>query len=169
MDIGMEFFVIAAEANQTLHDDWPSPRLVHYIYIFRGSCPLREFCHIQNSLYVQVLGSLIFATLLHGIQAVGVSQSLWRGTRNGIIELSQGCHLYSAPTTFGICRHSSLMKDHTNINFMPNGPQQIHSYCMYWYQTEQKQNQTKDTITQNKQKKQIWLLHTPGNRLGLFF
>jgi len=81
-------FVTAAEANQTLHDDWPSHRLVHYIYIFRGSCPLREFCHVQNSLYVQVLGSLIFATLLHGTPAVGVSQTLWRGTRNGITELS---------------------------------------------------------------------------------
>ena len=98
MDIGMEFFVIAAEANQTLHDDWPSPRLVHYIYIFRGSCPLREFCHIQNSLYVQVLGSLIFVTLLHGTPAAGVSQALRRGTRNGITELSQGSgrHLHSA-------------------------------------------------------------------------
>jgi len=30
------------EANQTLRDVWPSPRLVHYIYIFdifEGSCP----------------------------------------------------------------------------------------------------------------------------------
>ena len=27
------------EANQTLHDVWPSPALVHYIYIFGGSCP----------------------------------------------------------------------------------------------------------------------------------
>jgi len=25
------------EANQTLHDVWPSPGLVHYIHIFRGS------------------------------------------------------------------------------------------------------------------------------------
>jgi len=27
------------EANQTLHDVWPSPGLVRYIYIFGGSCP----------------------------------------------------------------------------------------------------------------------------------
>jgi len=37
------------EAKQTLHDVWTSPRLVHYVYIFEGSCPLREFCHVQNS------------------------------------------------------------------------------------------------------------------------
>ena len=33
----------STEANQTLHDVWPSPRLVHYIYIFAGSCPVTEF------------------------------------------------------------------------------------------------------------------------------
>jgi len=27
------------EANQTLHDVWPSPALVHYMYIFGWSCP----------------------------------------------------------------------------------------------------------------------------------
>ena len=35
------------EANQTLHDVWPSPGLLHYIYIFGGSCPLMEFCKIH--------------------------------------------------------------------------------------------------------------------------
>ena len=29
----------STEANQALHDVWPSPGLVHYIYIFGGSCP----------------------------------------------------------------------------------------------------------------------------------
>ena len=42
------------EANQTLHDVWPSPGLVRYVYTFGGSCPLTEFCPMQNSLYVQV-------------------------------------------------------------------------------------------------------------------
>jgi len=32
------------------HDVWPSPALVHYIYIFGGSCPLTEFYKVQNSL-----------------------------------------------------------------------------------------------------------------------
>jgi len=76
------------EASQALHDVWPSPELVHYIYIFGGSCPLMEFCQVKNSLYVQVLRSPILAALLHGTPAPGVSQTLRRGTRNGITELS---------------------------------------------------------------------------------
>jgi len=46
------------EANQTLHDVWPSPGVVHYIYIFGGSCPPTEFCPVQNSL---LCPSLAFA------------------------------------------------------------------------------------------------------------
>jgi len=62
---------------------------------------LTEFCHVQNSLCVQVLHSSILAALLHGTRAVGVSQTLWHRTRNGIIELSllviynRGHHLHS--------------------------------------------------------------------------
>jgi len=44
----------------------PSPGLVHYVYIFGGSCPLTEFCQLQNSLWVQVLCSPILSALLHG-------------------------------------------------------------------------------------------------------
>ena len=66
------------EANQTLHDVWQSPGLVHYIYTFGGSCPVTEFCPVQNSLYVKVLRSLILAALLHGTPAAGVSQTLRR-------------------------------------------------------------------------------------------
>jgi len=84
------------DANQTLHDVWPSPGLVHCIYIFGGSCPLAEFCQVQNLLYVHVLPSPILAVLLHGTPAVGVSQTLRRGTRNGITELS-----HRAPPIFG--------------------------------------------------------------------
>jgi len=80
---------LSPEANQTLHDLWPSPGLVHYIYIFGGFCPLTEFCQVQNSLYVQVLHSRILAALLHSTPAAGLSQTLWCGTRNGITELSQ--------------------------------------------------------------------------------
>jgi len=86
------------EANQTLYDACPSPGLVQNIYSFRGSCNLTEFCPVQNSLYVQVLRSPILTALLHGTRAVSVSQTLRRGTRNGITELSHGRHphLYSA-------------------------------------------------------------------------
>jgi len=78
------------EANQTLHDVWPSPGLVNYIYTFWGSCPLTEFCHVQNSLCVQGLHSPILAP------AVRISQTLRHVTRNGITELSQ-----RAPPIFG--------------------------------------------------------------------
>ena len=65
------------ESNQTLHDVWPSPGLVHYIYTFGGSCPVTEFCQVHNSLCVQVL-RIILAALLHGTRVVGVSQTLRR-------------------------------------------------------------------------------------------
>jgi len=86
------------QANQTLHDVWPSPGLVRYIglYTFGGSGPMTEFCPVQNSLYVQVLRYPILAALLHGTAAAGVSQTLRRGTRNGITKLSQ-----RAPPIFG--------------------------------------------------------------------
>jgi len=60
------------------------------IYTFSGAlAPSAEFCHVQNSLCVQVLHSPILAALLHGTQAVGIR-------RNGITELSQ-----RAPPIFG--------------------------------------------------------------------
>jgi len=34
----------STEANQTLHDVWPSSGLVDYLYIFGGCCPVTEFC-----------------------------------------------------------------------------------------------------------------------------
>jgi len=68
---------------------WPSPALLHCIYIFGGSCPVTEFCQVQNSLCVQVLRSPTLAMLLHSIRAVGVKQTLRHGTRNGITELLQ--------------------------------------------------------------------------------
>ena len=63
------------------------------LYIdFRGLLPLTEFCHVQNSLYVQVMRSPILAALMHGTPAAGVSETLRHGTRNGITELSQSCY-----------------------------------------------------------------------------
>ena len=62
----------STEANQILQDVWPSPGLLHYIYIFVGSCPVTEFCQVQKSLCVQVLRSPILAALLHGTGVVGV-------------------------------------------------------------------------------------------------
>jgi len=46
----------STEANQTLHNVWPLPGLVDYVYIFGGCCSVTEFCQVQNSLCVlQVL------------------------------------------------------------------------------------------------------------------
>jgi len=81
----------STEANQTLHDVWPSPGLVHYVYIFRGSCPITEFCQVQLSLCVQVLRSPILAALLHGTLVVGISQTL-RHLTEGTTYIRQGGH-----------------------------------------------------------------------------
>ena len=47
------------EANQTSHNVWLSPGLVHYIYILQGYCPWRNFsmCKVHSP---------ILAALLHG-------------------------------------------------------------------------------------------------------
>jgi len=67
----------STEANQTLHNVWPTPGLVHYLYIFGGCCPVMEFCQVQNSLCVlQVLHCPVLAALLHSTLAVGASQTL---------------------------------------------------------------------------------------------
>jgi len=77
-----------------------------YIH-FRGLFPLTEFCPVQNSLYVHVLRSPILAALMHGTPAAGMSQTLRRGTRNGITELSQTAPpiFGRAAITLGICPH----------------------------------------------------------------
>jgi len=53
--------------------------------------------------------SHILAALLHGTLAVGINQTLWRGTRNGIMELSQRVPPIFGWTaiTLGIGSHSS--------------------------------------------------------------
>jgi len=66
----------STEVNQTLPDVWPSPGMLHSIYIFGACCPLTEFCQLKNSLCVQVLRSSILAALVHGTRAVGVIQTL---------------------------------------------------------------------------------------------
>ena len=70
----------STEVNQILHDVWPSAGVVHYIYIFRGSCCLVEFYQVQNLLCVQVLHSPILAALQHSTPVFGVIQTLRRWT-----------------------------------------------------------------------------------------
>jgi len=85
------------EANQILHDVWP-PGLVHYIYIFGGSCPVMEFCQVWHSLCIQVLRSPISAALLHGTLVVGVSQTLRRRTEGATYIWQGGHHVGHWPT-----------------------------------------------------------------------
>jgi len=74
-------------------------RLLHWhtIYIFGGSCPLTEFFLLQSSLY---FGPSLAFSYIGSVTArhssSGVSQTLQRGTRNGITELS-----WRAPPIFG--------------------------------------------------------------------
>jgi len=78
----------STEANQTLHNVWPLPWLVDYIYIFGGCCSVTEFCQVQNSLCVlQVLRSPICS--------ITARQSS-SGREPNFAALSTGCHLYSA-------------------------------------------------------------------------
>ena len=49
---------LSPEANQTLHDVWPSPELIHHKSL-GGFCPLTEFCQVKTSLCVKVLRSPI--------------------------------------------------------------------------------------------------------------
>ena len=95
----------ATDVSETLHDVWPSPGLLHYIYIFGDCCPLREFCQMQNLLCIQVLRSPILSALLHIARAVGVSQTLWRGIQGmELRNFYRGRHLYSSgwPSRFAL-------------------------------------------------------------------
>jgi len=56
----------STKVNQTSHDVWSSAGLVHYVYFFRDSCPLTEFCQVQNLICVRIFHSPTLAALLHG-------------------------------------------------------------------------------------------------------
>jgi len=88
------------EANQNLHDVWPSPGLVQDTYIFGGSCPLTEFCPVQNSLYVQVLRSPILAALLDQQPVSAKLCGVVQGMELSLPNFRRGCHL--AAITLGI-------------------------------------------------------------------
>jgi len=87
----------STEVNQTLHDVWPSPALVHYVYISGGSCHITEFCQVQNSHCVQILRSRSLASSLHGTRGVGISLTLLRSAATYI---RQGGHHDGHQPTF---------------------------------------------------------------------
>ena len=88
----------STEVNHTLHDVWPSPGLVHYIYIFGGSCPITEFCLVQNLLCVQV-SYLSSVTARHSSSGCQPNFVAWYNEWNyGLLLLiicNRGRHLYS--------------------------------------------------------------------------
>jgi len=76
------------EGIQTLHDVWPSPGLVHCIYIFVGSFPLTENfarckIHYMSKSCIRLTGSVI-------------ARHSSSGQEPGFAALSTGRHLYSA-------------------------------------------------------------------------
>jgi len=90
----------STEVNQTLHDVWPSPALIAYTIHFRGLLPLREFCPVQNSLYVQVLRSHMLTASLHGTPVAGVSQTLRRWEEGATCIRQGGYHVGQPRRTF---------------------------------------------------------------------
>jgi len=93
-------FVTAATlltgGKPNLHDVWQSAGLLRYIYIFRGSYPLTEICHVQDSLYVQGLHSAILALLVHGTAAWTSAKLCGVVHRMELGNFCRGQHLYSA-------------------------------------------------------------------------
>jgi len=107
------------EANQTLHDVWPSPGLVHYVYTFGGSCPWRNFVPyakftLRPSLAFSYINNCVFCCIYccYHLWWIKAYQQRYctalqqrssaklcgavQCTRNGITELSQ-----RAPPIFG--------------------------------------------------------------------
>jgi len=96
----------SAEANQTLHDVWLSPGLVHYIYALRGSCPWRNFTrckvHFMSMSCILLYWQRCCTALQQRASAklCGVFQGM------ELQNFRRGRHLYSI--TLGIGTHSSL-------------------------------------------------------------
>jgi len=83
-----------------------------YICIFGGSCPLTEFCPLQNSLFVQVLRSPMLAGYCTALQQrssaelCGVVQEMELGT---FTEQQRAPPIFDwAAITLGIGQHSSF-------------------------------------------------------------
>ena len=89
----------STEINQTLHYVWPSPGLVRYIYTFGISCPLTEFCHVQNSICVhlctiaQVSGAISSQLRVSRLGSVTARHS--SSGRSQTAAFNRGRHLYS--------------------------------------------------------------------------
>ena len=96
------------EANQTLHDVWPSPGLVHYVHTFRGYCPAdgilpgAKFTSRPSLAYTHN-GSV---TALHSSSRRQPNFATWYKERNygtfakGATYIRLGCHHFGHRPTF---------------------------------------------------------------------
>ena len=58
----------STEANQTLHNVWPSPARLHYMYIFRGCCPVP--CASYRIVSYRHCGRRLFASMPTSIYVI---------------------------------------------------------------------------------------------------
>jgi len=100
----------STEVSQTLHDVWPSPGLIHYVYIWR-LLPLIEFFPRAKFTLRPILALYYISSVTahHSTRTVGVRKTLRHGTRNAVKELSQRVPpiFGRAAITLGIGAHSS--------------------------------------------------------------
>jgi len=88
----------STEANQTLHDVWPSHGLHGTICThFHGLLPRTEFCQLQNSICVHVLLSPILAALLY---------DTWAWASAKLCGVVQGIKLLNIHTYYFILRQN---------------------------------------------------------------
>ena len=94
------------EVNQTLHDVWASAGLVYYI--FRDSCPLTDFCQVQNSLCALLVWQHYCTALEHWASAklCGMVQEMRLWNFRSSTFSTEG-YIPGAAITLGIGPHSS--------------------------------------------------------------
>jgi len=121
------------EANQTLHDVWPSPALVHYIYTFSGPLvPWRNFarCKIHfTSKSCILLHWQLYCTALHQRAWAKLCCVIqWMELRN----FRRRHHLYSAgqPSRWASA-HILVLKWFTFVSKWKNTPTQSNLSCWY--------------------------------------
>jgi len=81
----------STEVNPTLRNIWPSPWLVHCVYILGGSLPLVEFCNLQFAYSLRP--SLAFC-YIGSVTARQSSSGRHRVRQTAAFD--RGRHLYSA-------------------------------------------------------------------------
>jgi len=86
------------EVNQTLHDVWPSPWLVHYIYLFRAVAPNRILPGAKFALCLSLAFSYICSITVR-TWVVGDSQTL-QCSAEGAAYIWQGGHRIGHWPTF---------------------------------------------------------------------